>query len=514
MKVRSTFLCLAITIFAVAPSRGQAPPYYGPQQPAHGPIQPGSMAPVTPAWARPFDGYARMPYGGAPAFSQFASHGQSDDAAAQPGNTTGKGSGSKKCASSDCLSGGCAPPCRIWADFELLCWWREGRYLPTLVTTSDTPPVPLPDVAGTLDHDQTVVIFGGDRVTESPHGGARFELGVWIDPCATLGIGVTGLATGEESEHFSAQSDGAPILARPFFNTTTGTEAAQLVAYPGAGGPGTLGPGAVTGSIDIFADNEIVGCELFLRKKINHYFLDECAGHLMQGPMWLGSLFPFFGKPLGAIGSEVHQGFCGKACITRTDLIGGYQYTRIRDSLTINNTLINQDPTGLAPVGLVTNAQDLFYVRNEFHGGNIGLLTQMQRGRWKIEALGKIGVGNTHMTTRIAGQRQFSLPGVFVGPVLPSGLLAQPSNNGTYDVDRFTLVPEARLKLKYQVNCHLDLSLGYTFIYWSRVALAGQQVNLDLSGATFPQTGPDPTFTFNHGAFWAQGIDLGLRICY
>ena len=94
--------------------------------------------------------------------------------------------------------------------------------------------------------------------------------------------------------------------------------------------------------------------------------------------------------------------------------------------------------------------------------------------------------------------------------------MAQPSNIGTYNRDRFSLVPEARLKLKYQVNCHLDLTLGYTMMYWTNgVALAGQQVDTNLGGpCCSPQAGPGPDFVFQDSSFWAQGIDCGLRVCF
>jgi hypothetical protein len=458
-----------------------------------------------------------MPYNGAVAHPQFASYELADDPAEPSGETDGNSATRKQYVlsdypDSDCYVGGCCPQHRVWADFEVLWWWREGRRLPPLVTSSTNPPPP-PDQAGTLGNTQTFVLFGGDRVTESPHFGARCEIGLWVDRCATWGIAASAFSAGEESQGFFAQSDGDPVLARPFFNTTTAMPAALLVAYPGLGGPGTLGPGSVTGSIEIFADNEIIGGEIFLRKKLNHYFLGECVGFLMEGPAWLGSVFhPFGRRAYGAMAYDLTHG-PRRFRISRIDLIGGYQYTRIRDSLMINNRLVNRDPTGLTPVDTVTDAQDYFYCLNEFHGGTLGLICEVESGPWKVEALGKLGIGNTHVNTQIAGQHQFTPPGGPPGPVLPGALLAQPTNIGNYTDDYFTLVPEARLQLQYQVNCHLDFTLGYTVMWWNHVALAGDQVNLNLSGATLPPIGPDPQFTgINPTAFWAQGIDLGLRL--
>jgi hypothetical protein len=58
---------------------------------------------------------------------------------------------------------------------------------------------------------------------------------------------------------------------------------------------------------------------------------------------------------------------------------------------------------------------------------------------------------------------------------------------------------------------------GYTFLYWSEVARAGDQVNLNVNPALLqPGTGPvsgpfEPSFSFRDSGFWAHGLNLGLE---
>jgi hypothetical protein len=61
----------------------------------------------------------------------------------------------------------------------------------------------------------------------------------------------------------------------------------------------------------------------------------------------------------------------------------------------------------------------------------------------------------------------------------------------------------------------LQFTAGYSLIYWSKVARAGDQV--DTSVNTTQQSGgtltgnPNPRFPYAFTDFWAQGANLGLE---
>ncbi|HEV3261967.1 MAG TPA: BBP7 family outer membrane beta-barrel protein, partial [Gemmataceae bacterium] len=80
----------------------------------------------------------------------------------------------------------------------------------------------------------------------------------------------------------------------------------------------------------------------------------------------------------------------------------------------------------------------------------------------------------------------------------------QPTNIGTYSRDRFAVVPEATVRVGYELTEYLRASLGYTFLYCSEVVRPGDQIDRLL--------GPGhPAFFFSGTDFWAQGIDAQLE---
>ena len=58
-------------------------------------------------------------------------------------------------------------------------------------------------------------------------------------------------------------------------------------------------------------------------------------------------------------------------------------------------------------------------------------------------------------------------------------------------------------------------SLGYSFIYWSRLARPGDQIDTDLNLSQLPP-GPlagaaRPEFDMHFTDFWAHGLHVGLQ---
>jgi len=183
----------------------------------------------------------------------------------------------------------------------------------------------------------------------------------------------------------------------------------------------------------------------------------------------------------------------------RLDLLGGYQMTRINDDLVFNTTSTNPFTTS-----------DLFDVSNEYHAAEFGLMAEVYEGCTTLQFMGKCGVGNMRQTVGIAGNS--SLAGI----PQTGGLFARPSNIGFYRRDRVAWSPEASVKLIAAIRENISVTVGYTFMYWTNVALAGDQVNTQVnSTALFNGGGTDgTTFAFRDTDFWAQTIDIGLMVGY
>ena len=71
------------------------------------------------------------------------------------------------------------------------------------------------------------------------------------------------------------------------------------------------------------------------------------------------------------------------------------------------------------------------------------------------------------------------------------GILALPSNIGSYSRSVFGVIPEAGLTLGVQPINHVRLTAGYSFLYWNAVARPGDQIDPRVNRGAIPG---DPTF--------------------
>jgi hypothetical protein len=357
------------------------------------------------------------------------------------------------------VGGSCCPPGnRLYVTAEYLLWWVKGSPLPALVTQGSAGD-PRP---GSLGFPGTITLFGDSAVGGSARSGARFMIGYWFCDQHCLGIEGGGFSLGRRNTNFSASSTGSPILSRPFFDVLNGGENFEEVAG--------LNPQPLAGTIAVTNRSSFWGYETNLRTNA------LCCG-----------------------------------CFY-TDLILGYRALGLDENLAIvENLTALTAPTGTFVV------QDRFDARNRFYGGQIGAITQFQRGRWSLDLTTKMALGNTHQTVDIFGSTVTNTSGQGQ-QTSTGGLLALPSNIGHHSRDVVTFIPEVGLGLGYQLTDHTRLTLGYNFLYWNNVVRPGNQidrvVNTNQIPPPLPGGPPRPAFSFNGSEFWAQGINLGLEFRY
>jgi len=81
---------------------------------------------------------------------------------------------------------------------------------------------------------------------------------------------------------------------------------------------------------------------------------------------------------------------------------------------------------------------------------------------------------------------------------------------------------ETGVNLTYKYNDKVQLTVGYTFLFWNRVLRSGNQIDRNLNPALNPAFsvltapgGPASPQRLNaESEFWAQGINLGLRFAW
>src|SRR5947209_15191478 len=120
---------------------------------------------------------------------------------------------------------------RFWARAEYLLWFIRGDH--GSVPLATTGPVGAPH-AGALGAPGTQVLIGPD-LNYKPNSGGRLWLGSWLDSDMTIGVDASGFCLETHSMHkkaYSNRTDGAPVIARPFYNLLTGQEDAQIITSP------------------------------------------------------------------------------------------------------------------------------------------------------------------------------------------------------------------------------------------------------------------------------------------
>ncbi len=361
---------------------------------------------------------------------------------------------------SGCRRGGCSMRSLDLGKMLGLCssdGWARSEALLWFVENRQMPALVTTAPAGglpILGFPGTQTVFG-DEADGGLSVGYRSDFGRYIDD--NLGIGVRFWTLAENSDEYSAAGDGTNFsIGRPYYNNVTNIEDAVLVAFDPT----------VEGSVHAESAINLEAAEAYARMKFT----------------------------------------CSKSC--QLDFLGGYSYFRVDDTLRISNTSIDSTSA--------RSFNDLFAAKNRFNGGQLGFEAVIKRGRWFARSLTKVHLGDMDQTVRIDGSssQDFLNP----GPVFDTdgGLLAL-GNQGEYHRNVFTFIPEMNFKLGYKFRQHVEMSVGYTFMYFDNVALAGAQVDPTLNPAVLNTGGPfgnRPAFTFNDSSLWVQGIDLGLGISY
>lgn len=293
------------------------------------------------------------------------------------------------------------------------------------------------------------ILFGDAFYDVGPQSGGRATFGLWLDDYECIGVGGRFFALADGRIDFQQTAAGGGALSRPFIDADTGLPNAIDVAGPLGGG------------VDIQIESVVFGAEALMRRRV------EC-------------------------------GFNG-----RLDLLAGYSYYQINEEVNIrtSTTLPPGPPAAL-------NVFDFFDTDNEFHGGTFGVQAEFDRGPFTVGLLTKASLGNMRETVTITGGN--SNPNAAPGLL---GLLVQNTNAGVFRQDTFAVVPEVNFNLGYRATEHLELSMGYSMIYWSHAVQPGDQIDYVVD--VTPGAGTTrPEFTLNTTDYWVMGMNFGLQWSY
>ena len=307
------------------------------------------------------------------------------------------------------------------------------------------------------------------------------------------------------------RNDTAPNLVRPFFALNNRSDSALVVAAPG------IANGGVTAT----ANYGLWGGELNFWKNIYYEYpgktirVDFLAGfrYLDLGEDFsVTSLSNFTAAPNG-----VFVGQSQTVQVPATPPATGT--TSVTGIVPGSNSLGFNYSQGFAGNQLLIN--DLFFTRNQFYGGQIGVAAKFFLETLDLNVAGKVAFGGNAEQLLIDGFQLRSANGTTT--MSRGGLLALASNIGRSHQGEFSVVPEFDITATYVICRHVSLTAGYQFLYWTKVVRPENQIdrvidvtqvpNLPVVGVT--QAGASrPAVTFHETDFWAQGLVVGLQFVW
>jgi hypothetical protein len=338
--------------------------------------------------------------------------------------------------------------------------WRfkNGR-VPPLVTSGGN---------GVAGSPGTRVLLDNLNFDDLVRQGGRFALAYHLETIPRLGLEANYFFLSARQTEVSFSSGGDPVLAQPFLNAASGMPDANLVAFP-AVAAGTVTVGARTG---------LWGAETNLTTDL--------------------------------------------LCSDRVHLaaLAGFRFLRLEDEVTAAEQF-QVAPTVPGFGGNKVNLQDGFRTGNNFCGGQVGLEAGVRLGLLTIDIRGKIALGQMQQVAHVNGATDVLKPDGSI-TIFQAGLFALPTNSGRHQRDELAFIPEVGLNVGWKLTGHFRLYTGYSFLWVSTVARAGDQIDpvvnvtqVPIKTLPGPLVGPArPAFNFTGTDFWAQGLNFGLELTY
>jgi hypothetical protein len=367
----------------------------------------------------------------------------------------------------------------FWFGGETLLWWEKSAALPANLVTGGLPTDAVP---GALGQANTLGLSGPGRVDYGAFAGLRLFAGVWLDPQQNIGVDASGFVLENRGQGlaFNSTAGGNPLLALRSVDAVNGTPNAFVLASPGINGVG-----AFAGGIALHTDSQLWGTDANV---LHAFFTSNCF------------------RVVGLFGFRY------------LDLSEGLSLQTHK--LALDNSTVSFLGQSFAAPALALTA-DQFYARSQFFGGQLGLRGEYYFSHFFVAASGKLALGQTDEVRNALGVSTLQL-GSAPPRMATGGLFALPNNSGHFVNQDFGIVPELQLKGGVLLTRWLRATIGYDFLYWSRVVRAVDALDLNVDARQVPtspsfQSGiaahaPQPTFT--PSSFWVQGLTLGLELTY
>lgn len=352
-----------------------------------------------------------------------------------------------------------------WGNHEILVWWAAGAPIPALVTGGrDGPPV--------LGRDGTTVLLGTRPIATPDITGYRVTQGYSLDTGDRVGFEgsyfflggrtVSDFATNVTNPRF-------PSIGLPFVNARTGLEDVHLLAAPGQS----------DALVNLYTSTRVQGAEATL------------IGNLVARP-----------------GVKVNA-------------VAGYRFLQVNEGLRVETRSMQYPTPQSGYFQTLALTADQFDGRNEFHGGQLGLVGDFHRGPFYVEVVGKVALGTNFQVVAVSGETHLITAANPV-PLYRSyfgGAYSTQANIGRATQTVFAVVPEAVLKVGLKYGENSRFYIGYDYLGLSTAVRPGDQIDRTINPTLVPSLnpggavfGPDrPRLGITTSDFWVQGLVIGFE---
>ena len=296
--------------------------------------------------------------------------------------------------------------------------------------------------------------------------------GFWLDCCHTCGFGVDWFQLGDDDYDFTSPQNPGIITARPFFNTMTAANDAELVSVPNQ----------LSGTAHVHSGDDFEG-----------------AGATFNKSIWR----------------------CCDCCnSSNLSVIGGYRFYRFDTDLSIteNLTVLPGTQTQLVPGTTFSGPRQSSAPATISTVVKSACKPTSNASASGSTAWPKSRMGQNVRTVTINGQTITDVPGGGVATAAGGLLTSSVTNIGQYRDTDFVVIPEFKAGIGACLTKCCSVHAGYDCIIWSDVTRAagalppGLAVDPNNLPPVQPGGGAAPAFAGIHGTqLVAHGIDANIQ---
>lgn len=375
----------------------------------------------------------------------------------------------------------CPPDCEVFTypqptcvgklEFTSLFWHISNA--PQGIPLVTVGPV-VPNLAPVLNTPGTKVVLGGKDIEGSWHAGARYTLSIQ-DNSANMESEVSYFYLHKRTRSKIISSDGSPnsaFLAIPFINALTDEESSTRLALPGR----------FAGKADLTLKNQMEGAEFNIMPRLDW---DFCNSFDVRG-------------------------------------IVGFRYWNFKENLYFST----HSPSVIPPKDTFVT-KDRFKADNNFYGGQFGLEAEFFCGEYiSIQARAKLALGCMCEKGKIKGSLLTNdfFTGIADPALFPAGYFALPTNEGSFNRYEFAVIPEGSVDLFIPLMSHLQLRLGYTFLYANKVLRPGKEMDRVINPTQAPAIINEPITSVagklkpkpqnKQSSVWVHGVNIGVELVF